>query len=200
MNSLAGQDPEAAREVIDSIGAPVTISDVTVDGRIRIFVVNRAAGAFYGVEPTSIEGRFLDELGLRPEGRAEIIRKWFLQTLDAGESTQFRDYAPVDTANGRRWVHTTLSPLIDPGSGLRRVMATIVDVTELKLAEEQLSELLTEALSGFIPICAACKKIRSEEDAWEPVERYISERSTARFSHTMCPSCSREWYGDLADE
>lgn len=202
MRTLTSSDHEAVRDIIDCIGAPVTIGDQQPDGRIRVFAVNVAAETFYGVPASAVEGKLLDEMGLRPAGRAEVITRRYRKCIEAGESLHFRDFAPVDTAHGRRWVHTTMSPLIDEERDVTRVMATIIDVTELKRSEEELADLLTQALSGFIPICASCKKIRSEKGQreWEPVEQYISERSTARFSHTMCPSCAREWYGSLADE
>ena len=44
-------------------------------------------------------------------------------------------------------------------------------------------------LSGLLPICSYCKRIRSDGDYWEQVERYISEHTDARFSHGICPDC-----------
>lgn len=44
-------------------------------------------------------------------------------------------------------------------------------------------------LQGLIPICAYCKKIRNEEEHWERIERYLSARSDARFTHGICPEC-----------
>ncbi len=200
MSILTGEDLEAIREIIDSIGAPVTLGDRLPDGRVRIFAINRSAEAFYGVPASSLEGRTLDDMHLRPEGRVEMIKRRYEQCLRRGESIQFRDFAPVDTAYGRRWVHTTMTPLIDEDTQKRRVMATIADVTDLKVTEEYLADTLTQALSGFIPICADCKKIRNKDDSWETVERFVTERSRARFSHTMCPECAKKWYGDLAGE
>jgi len=198
MSTLTSRDREAVREIVDSIGAPVTIGDLEADGRIRVFVVNRAGAQFYGVPPEASEGRLLDELGLRPEGRVAVITRRYQKCIQAGESLSFRDFAPVDTANGRRWVHTTMSPLVDEEHDLKRVMATITDVTDLKRAEDDLADLLTTVLGGFIPICASCRKIRADgEDVWESVEQYVTDRSRARFSHTMCPSCMQEWYGDV---
>ena len=47
-----------------------------------------------------------------------------------------------------------------------------------------------KSLRGLIPICAWCgKKIRDEKGNWKRVEEYISERSTAEFTHGMCPEC-----------
>lgn len=197
---LTGDDRNAIRKVIDSIGAPVTLGDLQPDGRVVVYTINRAAEEFYGVPSSTLEGRSLDELDLRPKGRAEVIRQRFHQCLERGEALQFRDFAPVDTMHGRRWVHTMMSPLVDEDRKTARVMATLVDVTDLKAAEEHLADALAKILSGFIPICASCKKIREENESWEAVEGYISRHSEARFSHTMCPECEREWYGDLASE
>jgi phosphoserine phosphatase RsbU/P len=44
-------------------------------------------------------------------------------------------------------------------------------------------------LSGLLPICSYCKRIRSDHDYWEQVESYISEHSDALFSHGICPTC-----------
>jgi hypothetical protein len=44
-------------------------------------------------------------------------------------------------------------------------------------------------LEGILPICAACKRIRNEDGVYEPMERYISARSEASFTHGLCPEC-----------
>jgi hypothetical protein len=49
-------------------------------------------------------------------------------------------------------------------------------------------------LEGFISICANCKKIRSTENKWERIEKYISEHSHAKFSHSICPDCTKQLY------
>jgi sigma-B regulation protein RsbU (phosphoserine phosphatase) len=47
-------------------------------------------------------------------------------------------------------------------------------------------------LSGLLPICTYCKRIRSDHDYWEQVESYITEHTGAMFSHGICPSCLSE--------
>jgi len=44
-------------------------------------------------------------------------------------------------------------------------------------------------LSGFLPICSYCKKIRDDKNYWEQVESYITKHSEAKFSHGICPPC-----------
>ena len=52
-------------------------------------------------------------------------------------------------------------------------------------------------LEGMLPICGFCKRIREEGGGWRQLERYIAERSEAKFTHTFCPDCGRAHYGDL---
>lgn len=59
-------------------------------------------------------------------------------------------------------------------------------------------------LSGLLPICAYCKKIRNDDGYWKQIEGYIAEHSEAEFSHSICPDCVKRLYPniiqDLAEE
>ncbi len=69
---------------------------------------------------------------------------------------------------------------------------------ELGTANAELRTALSEVrtLTGLIPICARCKKVRDDEGFWEAVETYITSRSEATFSHGICASCGPELYGE----
>jgi hypothetical protein len=60
-------------------------------------------------------------------------------------------------------------------------------------------------LEGILPICANCKRIRIEGDVpqskwrWIKIENYLSDRTDAQFTHTICPVCMQKHYPDLAD-
>ena len=47
-------------------------------------------------------------------------------------------------------------------------------------------------LSGFLPICASCKKIHDDKGYWRQVDEYVSDHSEALFSHGICPDCMRK--------
>ena len=77
----------------------------------------------------------------------------------------------------------------------------------LKLAQDQERALRAELeaalasvkqLSGLLPICASCKKIRDDEGTWSPMEVYITERSEAGFTHGICPDCARAFRAEAA--
>ena len=67
-----------------------------------------------------------------------------------------------------------------------------VVIAELKKALEEI-----KTLSGFLPICASCKKIRDDKGYWNQIEVYISEHSEAEFSHGICPECAQKLYPDF---
>lgn len=67
---------------------------------------------------------------------------------------------------------------------------------EGRALERTVSEALAKVLSGFIPICVSCKRIR-EDDQWTQIESYVTKRTDAQFSHGICPACEKRLYGDL---
>jgi ABC-type nitrate/sulfonate/bicarbonate transport system substrate-binding protein len=64
---------------------------------------------------------------------------------------------------------------------------------------EELQQALAQVktLSGLLPICASCKKIRDDRGYWNQVEIYIRDRSGANFTHSICPDCSKKLYPQL---
>jgi CheY-like chemotaxis protein len=61
----------------------------------------------------------------------------------------------------------------------------------IKDLQEAMSKIKT--LSGLIPICAWCKKIRDDQGYWQTVEQYVKEHSQAEFTHGMCPECQKKY-------
>jgi hypothetical protein len=76
----------------------------------------------------------------------------------------------------------------------RLVVLSVVSVLASRLAD---AVRHVTTLEGLIPVCANCKKIRNQEKEWEPLEKYLSERSGAAFTHGICPDCATLLYGDI---
>ena len=55
-------------------------------------------------------------------------------------------------------------------------------------------------LSGLLPICASCKKIRDDGDQWRHLEDYIGAHSEAEFTHGICPDCAKRLYPELYED
>lgn len=82
-------------------------------------------------------------------------------------------------------------------------------ISEFKTSIEKDLELLCQAqelrkslsrikqLSGLLPICMHCKKIRDDKGYWNQIEAYIQKHSEAEFSHSICKECAKQYYPDL---
>jgi len=80
---------------------------------------------------------------------------------------------------------------------------------KIKQADEEKSKVIKElqkalervkTLSGMLPICASCKKIRDDRGYWNKIEAYIEKHSEAEFSHGICPECARKLYPEYFSE
>ncbi|MFZ5569829.1 MAG: response regulator [Thermodesulfobacteriota bacterium] len=68
---------------------------------------------------------------------------------------------------------------------------------EILIAKLEKALLEVKRLSGLLPICANCKKIRDEKGSWHHIESYIRSHSEANFSHGICPDCLKRLYPEL---
>ena len=96
---------------------------------------------------------------------------------------------------------TSLREYLKSVTELNRVLEHRVEVRtrELTDANAKLKTALEEVkqLSGLLPICAFCKKIRDDQGYWKQLETYIQEHSDAELTHGICEECAREHYPGL---
>jgi PAS domain S-box-containing protein len=130
-------------------------------------------------------------------------------SVASGQQSQVMMHAQRKTGD---WIDldTVVSPLRDGNGTLTGWMSVARDVTVRREAEEKLRAALAEnerlvaelreaannvkTLSGLLPICMYCKKIRDDGGYWERIEQYIGTHSDASFSHGMCPDCYHEHF------
>ena len=203
MSVLTSTDRRAVLEILDSIGVPATLNDVSADHRFPAFAMNRLAEAFLGQRDADVVGKTVEELAVYPSAQLQRVQARFEACVRRGEQVRFEDPAPIDLENERRWIQATMTPILDTAGTVVRILVTFVDVSEWRRAQEALSDALTKVLSGFVTICSACKKVRHDRKArpdWLPVEEYVTTRSDIQFSHAMCPECFAAWYGEEPTE
>jgi hypothetical protein len=101
-----------------------------------------------------------------------------------------------------RWFPVlALALLLGLAGGAYRLRIHQLQANERKLqrrVEEALAEV--KVLSGLLPICGGCKKIRDDKGYWNQIESYISQHADIKFSHSLCPDCLRRFYPDCAEE
>ena len=83
------------------------------------------------------------------------------------------------------------------------------EASERRAAEEEQKRLIQElqdaladikTLSGLLPICSGCKKIRDDDGYWNQIESYICQHSEAKFSHGFCPECLKKYFPEFAEQ
>jgi len=166
----------------------------------------------YGVSPETFTPTVESFLGLIHPDDREAMHEW-IADVEAGEKPDafdFRIHRPDGTLRYvRGWGEVVLGienrPIYMAG--------TVQDVTERKLADQELQQHTAELakrnrelqdaladikqLTGMVPICSSCKKIRDDSGYWQGFESYISKHSMAVFSHGLCPECEKKMYEDL---
>lgn len=81
----------------------------------------------------------------------------------------------------------------------KEIKARIRSEKKQEMLIKELRSALAEVktLSGLLPICSHCKKIRDDKGYWNRIETYIQDRSEAEFSHSICEECAKKFYPDL---
>ena len=107
-------------------------------------------------------------------------------------------------AGGERYLSSTAGRLYDAQGNIVGAIETIRDITNAKRTEQERERLIIElkeaiaqvrTLSGLLPMCTKCKKVRDDSGYWNQLETYISQHTDAHISHGLCPECMEKIYG-----
>jgi hypothetical protein len=179
--------------------APTGYFNLAADG--TILAVNLTGTRFLGLERAQLLNRrfeFLVSVADRPAFNA------FLKKTFVGENREFCEVALLRLETATLFVR--IEAVVSEGR--RECRAAVLDVTDRHRAEAERERLVQELqtalarvklLSGLLPICANCKKIRDDHGYWKQVEAFISSHSEATFTHGICPECIHRLYPDLDD-
>ncbi len=94
-------------------------------------------------------------------------------------------------------------PIFDDKGNIVQMIEYCIDISERKKAAAEREKLIhdlqqalqdVKTLSGLLPICSSCRKVRDDQGYWNNLEQYISEHSGAEFSHGICPECAERLY------
>jgi PAS domain S-box-containing protein len=103
-------------------------------------------------------------------------------------------------------VSLRVSPVLSPHGEPIGASTVARDISERLRAQAERDAMILElqqalaevkTLSGLVPICSHCKKIRDDSGYWTQVEAYIQARSEAKFSHGLCPECIKLYFPDF---
>ncbi|MCD6152221.1 MAG: HAMP domain-containing protein [Deltaproteobacteria bacterium] len=132
------------------------------------------------------------------EQTKKIAKGNFAARIESKRKDEFGILAQSFNSMAEELAHTTTSiKSLEDEIALRKKSETEKEHLILEL-KEALSKV--ELLSGIIPICASCKKIRDDKGYWNQIELYIQEHSLAEFSHGLCPECAKKLYPEFYNE
>ncbi len=180
--------------------------DAIVSVSLEGLIISWNAGA------QAVLGYTVDEVVGRPfgilfaPGRHEQVTQ-LIGRIAAGDS--LKDFESILCRSDRSEVPVAigLSPI---RNAVGRIIGTSMiarDIGDRKQQEEQSQQLIGElrealtrvkALSGLLPICACCKKIRDDQGYWTQVELFVMAHSQAEFTHGICPDCESQYRQRLA--
>ena len=182
---------------------PIGLFHMRPDG--TILQVNTALATMLGFEhPADASGGHAVEFFLSPEEHHAWRENIERNGTVIGHETQIhrRDGSLL-------WVEISARALRDGLSGSLFYEGSVEDISRRHAAEAEKERLIAELrgalshakqLSGLLPICSSCKKIRDDRGEWNPMEVYIQQRSDASFTHSFCPECVRRLYPEIFAE
>ncbi len=146
----------------------------------------------------------------------DIMLKTEMDGIEAAEQIRFRFKVPVvfltafadDEILERAKITGPHGYIVKPFDQADLKIAVEIALYRAKMEAER-EQLITElqealakvkTLSGLLPICASCKKIRDDKGYWQAIEGYISEHSEAEFTHGICPDCVKKLYPDIYEK
>ncbi len=171
----------AHRQIADMLDG---ISDgfQALDSEFRFVYMNTAAERMVGRGRQALLGKnAFQEL---PEFFGPALEEKLRDAVQSRAAAQFESH--FEKLN--HWLELNVYP-----SGTGGLSLYFTDITNRKKAPH------SNALSGLLPMCANCKRIRDREGRWEMVEVYIQEHADVEFTHGMCPDCIRRLYPELAN-
>jgi len=184
---------EVPHEILEAMQGPVLV----IDRSFRIVFANRAARERFGTEARPAVGELCHcashglDVPCKEMGIDCPTQKVFATGARARVVHVHR------TAEGKPIAEEVIaSPLIDADGKVTRVIEEVRNAEELLKSQELMDCMCKEIerLRGLLPTCAECKKIRTADGTWEAMESYIEKRSSARFSHGLCPTCAAALY------
>lgn len=197
VNEAFGNSSQLLMILMNSIDEKVFIKDL--DGVYHY--VNASFCKDFDVEPDEIVGK--DDYFVF---RAEIAAK--LRNSD--RKVMLSKVAETVEESGnyigeQRTFRIKKIPLIDEKGEVYGICGIAFDITEEKKLKTEREKLIKElqlalenvrTLTGLVPICAQCKKIRDDKGYWRQIEEYIESHTEALFSHGICHDCAEDLYGD----
>jgi PAS domain S-box-containing protein len=189
-----------------------------IDSDGRVIAWNRAVERLTGVRKEDILGKgdYAHAVPFFGHPRPTLVnlilrrdRKWEAKYFNLKEEDGLLiagDAFLPRLGEAGRYLSGTAARLFDAQGNVVGAIQSVRDITAAKRTEQERERLIVElqealaevrTLSGLLPICAQCKKIRDDRGYWNQIEVYLRDHTDANFSHGVCPDCADDLYPGL---
>ena len=206
MEDALHKGEEKYRELVENANSIILRSDT--QGQITFF--NEFAQKFFGYTEKEIIGKNLIETIIpKTESTGRDLEHMRNDLMLNPEKFKNNENENIRRNGERVWIAWTNKAILDQQGNLLGILSVGNDITERKLAEEENKRLIqklqealakVKTLSGLLPICASCKKVRDDKGYWRQIEACIREHSDATFTHGICPECMKKLYPGMVIE
>lgn len=199
-DQLLQESEEKYRTLVEGAHEGLTI----IQDRQIVFANQRAADLI-GIPHSDLLGRSFVEF-IWPDDRQSVMEN-YEKRMRGGKMADRFDVRIVGPDDTPLWLAVSAQPI--RWRGRPASLDLITDITRRKQLEEERERIIGElqralsqvkTLSGLLPICASCKKIRDDQGYWNQIETYIKNHSQATFTHGICPECMKKMYPEVYEE
>ncbi len=193
---------EFQQQLVNAIPVPVFYKDLAY----LYTGCNKSFTDFFGFSSEDLIGKGVADLvpkeiaDVCQENDADLVKK-------AG--VQIDEFDLQHISKGRRHVLFHKATFHNPDGKVSGLIGTMLDITERTAAEKKQETLTLElqealnkvkTLSGFLPICASCHKVRADHPHGNQIEDYVQKHPQTELNHRICPDCMRKLYPDFAED
>jgi PAS domain S-box-containing protein len=196
LENTARESDELFHHAFDD--APIGMVLITTRG--RFLKANRALCEMVGYSETELLGKDFQSI-THPDDLEKNLS--LIRATLAGKHAMYQMEKRYFHKNGETiFARLNASLIREPDGTPHYFITQIENISEIKKREAEREKLIVElrtalarvkTLTGLIPVCGWCKKVRSDQGYWQTVEQYMHEQTAATFTHGVCPDCATKF-------
>lgn len=196
---------QESQKYYESIFESIGNSIIIVDEESKIITMNKKTEEYFGYKKEELSGQKIEKLiPSRYRKKHLQLRTEYAKSPQNRPMGMGRELLAMKKDGSEVYVEVGLNPISTSRGKL--VIATLIDISRRRKLEEERDELFLDlkdaldnvkTLTGMLPICMNCKKVRDDKGYWEKVDSYIIKHSDATITHGLCPDCAEKLYPDF---
>ena len=203
----AEEELRQSQQILEDIAQGITESIFLLTKDFKIVWANKAAEKETGLKLEELIGNYcykathhLESPCSPPNDSCPVC------VLHETGKPATEEHIHFDSRNQKIVVEVSAYPVTDSKGEIVKYVHVAKNITQRKQMEQERERLIDDLhkalanvkqLSGLLPICASCKKIRDDKGYWNQIEAYIRDHSEAQFSHGICPDCAEKHYAEF---